>query len=151
VRPDRGLGLSLTLMVLLAGCREPFSDEDVSPGYYRLFDINERVMPTVVPCGGYIVHAGEVVIRSNYRANYSLLYTDQQTGDTVTFVADGDFRRKDKHLELDLRGRWSNRDKEETLKMLLRIEGNDVLYHDDVGAECDNRSTEAYLLRSSDQ
>lgn len=142
--------LSLSLIVFVAGCREPFSDERVEAGYYRLSDINERLLPTLIPCGGLVARSGEVVIRRNYRANYSRIYTQGTSGDTITFHADGNFQKQDNHLELNLRGRWSNRDTEETELIRLRIHGNDVLYRDEVGTECGRRETEAYVLRVTD-
>lgn len=142
--------LPLVLVAVASGCREPFSDERVEAGYYRLDDINERYLPTIVACGGLVARSGEVVIRRNYRANYSRVYTEVTTGDTITFHADGDFEKIDKYLDLNLRGRWSNRSEEEIQLIRLRIEGNDVLYHDEVGTECDLRETEAYVLRATD-
>ena len=114
-------------------------------GTYALENLDGRSLPTGVPCGGFDVIDGTIVLRADGVAVYALHYVEKGTNRDVTYASSGTVRRDGNRLLLDVIGRWSNAAASYPETVVLDV-GVDVLRHGGVGAPCDASSVETYRL-----
>ena len=138
--------LAISLVAAASTCKQPFDDSDVDVGYYRLVTLDNNLLPASIPCQDFFVRAGEIVLRRDGKANYSIIYSHIITGDTVTYSGDGTFTYANGNVMLDVVGKRSDDAGAPTRYKVALPLRNGTLFREHVGAECDANSTEAYHL-----